>query len=135
VGAAAIYSQWIDFMAFFRLSGWPVLQVVLVGVLGLGVLACGSEDKTAEGVTVVEPRLVETPNGERAFTGILVNRQSSTLSIVQIEVALYDDQGAPVETIQIDVRDVPAQDSVSFSHSIDSDQAFRQAQVQSILTP
>ena len=122
-------------MAFFQFFARPVLRVFLAGMLGLGMLACGSENKTTEGVTVVEPRLVETPNGERAFAGTLVNRRSSTLSIVQIEVALYDEKGAPVETIQIDVRDVPAQDSVSFSHSIDSDQAFRQAQVQSILTP
>jgi len=99
------------------------------------VLACGDEEGTTEDVTVVAPRLVQTPNGERAFTGTLVNPRSNTISIAQIEVALYDDRGSPVETIQIEVRDIPAQDSIDFSSRIDSDQIFSQAQVQSILTP
>jgi hypothetical protein len=122
-------------MAFFRFTGRFVLPVVLAGVLGLAGLACGSDREATEGVTVVAPRLVQTPNGDRAFTGTLVNRRSSAISIAQVEVALYDDRGSPVETIQIEVRDVPAQDSVDFSGKIDSDRVFSQAQVQSILTP
>ena len=122
-------------MAFLRFPVRLALRAVLVGAIGLGVLACGDEEGTTEDVTVVAPRLVQTPNGERAFTGTLVNPRSNTISIAQIEVALYDDRGSPVETIQIEVRDVPAQDSVDFSSRIDSDQIFSQAQVQSILTP
>ena len=122
-------------MAFLRFPVRLALRAVLVGAIGLGVLACGGEEGTTEDVTVVAPRLVQTPNGERAFTGTLVNPRSNTISIAQIEVALYDDRGSPVETIQIEVRDVPAQDSVDFSSRIDSDQIFSQAQVQSILTP
>jgi len=76
-----------------------------------------------------------TPNGERSFTGTLVNRRSSTISIAQIDVALYDDRGSEVETVRIEVKDVPPQDSVDFSEKIDSDRSFSQAQVKSILTP
>jgi hypothetical protein len=54
---------------------------------------------------------------------------------VQIEVALYDDEGSSVETIQIEVDDVPARDSLDFKSRIDSDQAFTQAQVQRVLAP
>jgi len=122
-------------MAFLQLPLRFALHAVLVGAIGFGVLACGGEEGTTEDVTVVAPRLVQTQNGERAFTGTLVNARSNTISIAQIEVALYDDQGSPVETIQIEVQDVPAQDSVDFSQRIDSDQVFSQAQVQSILTP
>lgn len=122
-------------MAFLRFSVRFALRAVLVGAIGVGMLACGGEEGTSGDVTVVAPRLVQTPNGERAFTGTLVNPRSNTISIAQIEVALYDDRGSPVETIQIEVRDVPAQDSIDFSSRIDSDQVFSQAQVQSILTP
>jgi len=99
------------------------------------MFACGGEEGSTEGVTVVQPRLVQTPNGERSFTGTLVNQRSNAISIAQVEVALYDDRGSPVERIQIEVRDIPAQDSVDFSGKIDSDRPFSQAQVQSILTP
>lgn len=78
---------------------------------------------------------MQTPNGDRSFTGTLVNRRPNALSIAQVEVALYDEGGSPVETMRIEVKNVPSQDSVSFSGKIDSDQAFRQAQVQSVLTP
>jgi hypothetical protein len=107
---------------------------LLAASVGLGALACGS-DRTTKGVDVVAPRLVQTPDGNRAFTGTLVNQRSSPLSIAQIEVALYDDAGSPVETIRIEVKDVPAQDSVAFNQTIDSSRPFSQAQVQSVLTP
>jgi hypothetical protein len=118
-------------------SGSParsLLLALVVGAMGGGLLACGN-DGAATDVEVVNPRLVQTPNGQRSFTGTLVNDRSRALSIAQIEVALYDDAGSPVETIQIDVKDVPAQDSVDFSEEIDSDRSFNQAQVQNILTP
>lgn len=118
-------------------SDFPVrslLIVLIVGTASGGLLGCGGE-KGATDVTVVNPRLVKTPSGQRSFTGTLVNKRSRSLSIAQIEVALYDNEGSPVETVRIDVKDVPAQDSVSFSETIDSDRVFNQAQVQNILTP
>jgi len=122
-------------MAFLRFPVRFALHAVLVGAIGLSMFACGGEEGSTEGVTVVQPRLVQTPNGERSFTGTLVNQRSNAISIAQVEVALYDDRGSPVERIQIEVRDIPAQDSVDFSGKIDSDRPFSQAQVQSILTP
>lgn len=116
------------------------LSVLLVNVfLFLGVAAvgmtagCGSGQQG--GVAVIEPQLVQTPDGQRAFAGQLVNQRSQLLPVVQVTVALYDDNGSRVETVQVEVNDVPARDTVSFSGVIDSDRAFRQAQVQSILTP
>lgn len=112
-----------------------LLVGLVIGAVGLGGLACGGEKKKSEDVSVVRPRLVQTPSGERSFTGTLVNRRTSTITIAQVEVALYDDRGSEVETVRIEVKDVPPQDSVDFSGTIDSDRAFRQAQVKSILTP
>lgn len=111
-----------------------LLVVLVVGAIGMSLAACGGQEGSRD-VEVSNPRLVQTPNGERAFAGTLVNGRSSSLSIVQIEVALYDEGGSPVETIRFEVEDIPAQDSVDFSETIDSDRSFRQAQVQSVLTP
>jgi hypothetical protein len=111
-----------------------LIGILLVLGLGGGVLACGS-DRSGTDVQVIEPRLVQTQDGERAFTGTLVNNGSQPLSIAEVEVALYDENGSPVETVRIEVKDIPAQDSVDFSGSIDSDLSFRQAQVQSVFTP
>jgi len=121
-------------MVFFRSVARYLLVTVVVGGVGLGLLACGN-GQSAKEVDVVNPRLVQTPNGERSFAGTLVNQGSRTLSIAQVEVALYDGSGSPVDTVRFDVKDVPSQDSTSFSEKIDSDRAFSQAQVQSILTP
>ena len=118
----------------FRFSTRFLLIPIIVGAVAAGLLACGG-DETATGVEVVNPRLVQTASGQRSFTGTLVNERSRSLSIAQIELALYDDGGSPVETVRFDVRDVPAQDSVSFSERIDSDRSFSQAQIQNILTP
>ena len=117
-----------------RTSARRLLAVLVAAGLILIGGACGGEQGGTD-LEVVEPRLVQTPGGERAFTGTLVNNRSSALSIAQIEVALYDDNGSPVERIRIEVRDVPARDSVEFSQPIDSDRPFSQAQVQSVLTP
>lgn len=111
-----------------------LLVVLVVGAIGMSLAACGGQEGSRD-VEVSNPRLVQTPNGERAFAGTLVNDRSSSLSIVQIEVALYDEGGSPVETIRFEVEDIPAQDSVDFSETIDSDRSFQQAQVQSVLTP
>jgi hypothetical protein len=109
--------------------GAALLSLILLCVAG-----CGSESGGGD-LEVVEPRLVETPNGQRAFTGTLVNGGGAPISIAQIEVALYDDEGSPVERIQIEVKDVPARDSLDFSQTIDSDEPFSQAQVQSVYRP
>lgn len=84
---------------------------------------------------MIEPRLVKTPDGKRAFSGTLVNSGPSGITIAQVEVALYDDEGSPVETVRMEVKDIPARDSVEFSETIDSNRSFRQAQVKSVFTP
>ena len=103
--------------------------VLLVGLLG----ACGGD--TNREVEVAEPRLVQTPDGQRVFAGTLVNQGASTIGIAEVEVALYDDQGARIETMRIQVQDVPPQDSVEFNQTIDSDRPIQQAQVREILIP
>lgn len=121
-------------MTIYRRSLRGALSALLLlsGAVVLG--ACGS-DSTATDIDVVNPRLVKTQGGQRAFTGTLVNNRPNRISIAQVEVALYDDSGSQIETVRIEVEDIPPQDSVDFSGTIDSDLAFSQAQVKSVLTP
>lgn len=119
--------------SWFLHAGGLLAFVLLVASALVG---CGSDGtSTAEAVGVTQPRLVKTPDGERAFTGVLVNRGNSRIPIAQVQVALYDASGSQVETLQIEVEDIPAQDSVEFSGTINSDRSLSQAQVKSVLVP
>lgn len=121
-----------------RLLRWlPRGFVLALLVVGGGSLlgGCGSDGGGSEEVKVIEPRLVKTEGGERAFAGTLVNPGSQTIPIAQVEVALYDDSGSEIETARIEVEDIPAQDSVDFNGPIDSGRSFSQAQVKSVMTP
>jgi hypothetical protein len=109
--------------------------VLVVGLLGGFLGACGGDGSGGTNAEVVQPGLVQTPSGERLFTGTLVNQGSSTIGIAEVEVALYDDEGARIETMRVQVQDVPPSDSVEFNETIDSDRSIQQAQVQGILIP
>ena len=104
---------------------------MLVGLLG----ACGGDAGERTDAEVVQPGLVQTPGGERLFQGTLVNQSNSTIAIAEVEVALYDDEGSRIETMRIQVQDVPPGDSTEFSQTINSDRPIQQAQVQEILIP
>lgn len=96
--------------------------------------ACGGADGTPD-ADIHNPRLVQTESGERYFMGTLVNRRDAPISIAEIEVALYDDEGSRLETMRIQVEDIPARDSVDFGETINSDLPIQQAQVQRVLIP
>lgn len=119
-----------------RMSSSRVPLLLLSSFLLLaGLLAACGDGSSSSDVEVVEPSLVQTPSGDRVFTGTFVNRRSTSISIAQVEVALYDAEGAPLGSMRIEVGDVPAQDSVEFKQTIDSERPIEQAQVQSILLP
>lgn len=118
-------------------SDSSVRSLILVAtalVVGVLVGACGDGGENSD-ATVVEPRLLQTETGERIFAGTLVNQGSSTIGIAEVEVALYGDEGVRIETMRIQVQDVPPGDSAEFNQTIDSDRPIQQAQVQNILIP
>lgn len=110
-----------------------LLLFLVASLLGGVLSACGGEGP--RDAAVHRPRLVQTESGERIFMGTLVNGDAAPIPIAEIEVALYDDDGSRIETMRIQVEDIPARDSVEFNQTIDSDQPIQQAQVQRVLVP
>jgi|GEM_PF-2498892 len=113
----------------------PYILFLATVFLAIVVAACSGGDGGSKEATVVNPRLLQTPSGERVFAGTLVNPGASTIGIAEIEVGLYDDQGGRIETMRIQVQDVTPGDSVEFNQTIDSDRPIQQAQVQGVLIP
>ena len=109
----------------------------LLTALGLGGLlsACGGSDASTEDVEVQNFRYERMPNGNRYFTGTLVNKRSVRIPIAEIEVALYGSNGSRVGTDQIQIEDIPAQDSVSFRSAANIDESIARVRVRSVLVP
>jgi len=116
-----------------RLLGIAALLTAL-GLSGL-VGACGGSNASTEDVEVQNFRYAKMPNGNRYFTGHLVNKRSSRIPIAEIEVALYGTDGTRVGTEQIQVEDVPAQDSTQFRSAANIDESIARVRVRSVLVP
>lgn len=116
-----------------RPAGFMTLLVTLA-LLGGVASGCGDGERNGN-VEVVNPQLLQAPNGDRLFAGTLVNGRSSTIGIAEVEVALYAEDGSQIETMRIQVQDIAPQDSAEFKQVIDSDRPIQQAQVQNVLIP
>ena len=111
--------------------------LVLAVAGGLALSGCGnSSGSSAQNLDVKDLKLVTLEStGERSFSGILVNKNSKALSIVQVEVALYDDGGSRVGTTTIEVENVPANGEKEFRGPLDTDVAVAGARVRSLMAP
>ncbi|MFO8233002.1 MAG: DUF3426 domain-containing protein [Longimonas sp.] len=112
--------------------------VVAVSLLLIGglVMGCGNDAASrAEDINVRDFRYVEQPNGDREFTGEVENTGDSDVSIVQVEVSLFDETGNEVGTQQIEVEDVPANDNRPFTQSLTHNGPVGQARVSGVMVP
>ena len=113
--------------------------LVFASVLVLG--ACNgsaSSDEQAtrqegEPVRVQDFRLVETSSGERQVMGTLHNTTSKVIGNAQIKVALYDANNVQVETMNVNVSDIPAAGEVQFKKPLTTGKKVQGARVQSVL--
>jgi len=111
-----------------------LLLVIAVGVFA----ACNTSDAqvSASKLDVTNPRLVTVQEtGERSFSGTLINDNKQAITIVQVDVALYDQTGARVGTQMIEVEDVPADGEKDFRGVLDVDFPVQRARVISVATP
>ncbi len=115
-----------------RLASIVGAFVLLSSILMLA--GCESSDQ-AENINVHNFRYVEHPDGERAFSGTVVNSGESDVSVVQIEVNLLDATGTNIGTQSIEVQDIPAEDERDFSHPLNEPGPVEQAQVGRVLAP
>ncbi|PEN13853.1 hypothetical protein CRI94_07265 [Longibacter salinarum] len=111
-----------------------VLLALMTWTTGCG--NSGQQGVSASRLDVSNTRLVTiTETGERSFSGTLINENSKAVSIVQVDVALYDETGARVGTTMIEVEDVPANSEKDFSGALDVDYPVAKARVLSVATP
>jgi len=111
-----------------------LLLVLTVGVFA----ACNTSDAqvSATKLDVTSPRLVTVQEtGERSFSGTLINNNQQAITIVQVDVALYDQTGARVGTQMIEIDDVPADGEKKFKGVLDVDFPVQRARVISVATP
>jgi hypothetical protein len=111
-----------------------LLLVASIGLSGL-LAACGGSGTAADDVEVHTFRYERMPNGNRYFSGTLVNKRSRRIPIAEIEVALYGADGSRVGTDQIQVEDIPAQDSLQFRSAANIDESIARVRVRSVLVP
>lgn len=114
-----------------RLQGLALL--VLIAGIAVG---CGEEpvplDAEIEGF-----RLVREEDGRQVVTGTLINPTARPISSATVEVALYDqpvEPGVePVETMRLEVRDVPPGERKQFRQTVDTRLRLSGARVRQIL--
>jgi len=124
-------------MYFFFLRSTAFTLAILILSLLLAT-ACNTSDAqvSASKLDVTNPRLVTVQEtGERSFSGTLINDNKQAITIVQVDVALYDQTGARVGTQMIEVEDVPADGEKDFRGVLDVDFPVQRARVISVATP
>lgn len=124
-------------MHFFFLRSTAFTLAILILSLLLAT-ACNTSDAqvSASKLDVTNPRLVTVQEtGERSFSGTLINSNKQAITIVQVDVALYDQTGARVGTQMIEVEDVPADGEKNFRGVVDVDFPVQRARVISVATP
>jgi hypothetical protein len=119
-------------------TAWGVITIVTTMMCAVLLGGCTSSDAkvSASKLNVINPRLVTIQEtGERSFSATLVNENKRPVSIVQVEVALYDASGARAGTTMIEVENVPADAEKDFRSVIDVNYDVARAKVLSIFTP
>ena len=108
-------------------------------ILGVGIIlaACGGEPRAALDANVEEFRLVRDEDGKQVVTGLLVNPNDREIASATINVDLYDqpvEPGVePVETMQVEVKDVAPGERKLFKGTVDTQLRLSGAKVRRIL--
>ncbi len=107
-------------------------------LLTAGALAaCGGEPQAALDASVEEFRLVRDEDGKQVVTGVLVNPNDRAIASATINVDLYDqpvEPGVePVETMQVEVREVAPGERKLFKGTVDTRLTLSGAKVGRIL--
>ena len=108
----------------------------MILLTAVGLAGCGEEQVPLD-ASVEEFRLVREEDGKQVVTGTLVNPTERPISSATVEVALYDqpvEPGVePVETMRLEVRDVPPGERKTFRQTVDTRLRLSGARVRQIL--
>lgn len=84
-------------------------------------------------VRIEDFRLVEGPNGERQVMGTLQNTTAEAIENAQVQISLYDANNVRIDSMSVNVSDIPAEGETEFRQSLDTDAEVAGARVQSVL--
>ena len=108
--------------------------VLAFGLLAIGWTACGEEEPLDSDDIVVEDfGIYQDAVGSKEVGGELHNRSDETIQRLIIRVALYDGDGVQIETMNVEIQEVPPEDYVPFSQHVDTDADVQSARVDEIL--
>ena len=112
---------------------------ILIFSLACGMLlvgsGCESPDSAASDLRVADFRYVKLPNGDREFTGTVVNDGSRPYAVVQVEVSLYGKDGARTGIQNIEVDDVSATSHTAFRTRVQAGTSVQRARVRRVMVP
>lgn len=83
----------------------------------LALAACGGG--TPDLVDVRGLELQRRGTGYPSVSGYVANEGGAAVRSVDVSITLYDGDNRPIEDLLLQVRDVPAGDSVRFEHDLD----------------
>lgn len=107
---------------------------IVLGLLAVGLSACDGDEPLDSGDVAVEDLgLYEDAVGAKEVAGEIHNRSDKTIQRLIIRVALYDGDGVQIETMNIEIQEVPPEDYVPFSQHVDTDADVQSARVHEIL--
>jgi len=111
------------------------ILVFMIALLAATVtMSCTEKTiSTREPLSVNDLQLSIHPGGARILTCRLLNKSNDPVSVVQVQITLFDADNRPVSGMSVVLHDIPAGDEISFREPIDSDEDVRGARVKKIL--
>ncbi len=107
-------------------------MLVLLLLVG-GLIGCQEEVSSKATVRVRNLQLIQRSGGSRYVQGEVYNGGEKPVPYVEIEISLFDAKNRKVETLRVDVRDIPPGKAKAFRKVIDSDKDIQGARIRRIL--
>lgn len=112
-----------------------LLPLWLIGVLLLTHPGCTDDRQTRSQITVQDLRYRLLPGGARILTGTVVNGSEDAVSVIQIDVSLFDDDNRRISSMFVTVQNIEARGQKKFREAVDVDLNINGARVRGIIVP
>ncbi|GMQ81154.1 MAG: hypothetical protein BMS9Abin05_0585 [Rhodothermia bacterium] len=112
-----------------------LLVLGFVGGILLTLPGCTEKVQIRSQINVQDLRYRLLPGGARIITGTVVNDGDDPVSVVQIDVSLFDEDNRRISSMFVVVQNIEARGQKNFRESVDVDLLIHGARVRSIIVP